>query len=51
MMGSMVGQLYVLKWSLVTGSANVSSSTLSEQETKLWHMRLGYLSEQGEHVE
>ena len=35
---------------MVTRSTNVSSSTISEQETKLWHMRLGHLSEQGMNV-
>ena len=29
---------------------NVTSSTMSEQETKLWHMRLGHLSEKGMNV-
>ena len=46
----MVGLLYVLQGSLVIGSANVSSSTMSEQETKLWHMRLRHLSEQGMNI-
>ena len=50
MKGSMVGGLYVLQGSLVTDSTNVSSSTMSEQETKLWHMRLGQLSEQSMNV-
>ena len=35
---------------MVTGSANVSSSIMSEQETKLGHMRLGHLSRQGMNV-
>ena len=42
--GSMVGPLYVLQGSLVTRLGHVSSSTMSEQETKLWHTRLGHLS-------
>ncbi|KAL3505148.1 hypothetical protein ACH5RR_034989 [Cinchona calisaya] len=42
------GTLYILQGSTVTGSAAVSSSFLSDSDiTKLWHMRLGHMSEKG----
>lgn len=44
MKGSMVRRLYVLQRSLVTLLANVTNSTMSEQETNLLLMRLGHLS-------
>ena len=48
MKGTMVGSLYVLQGSTVTGSANVStSSSMTDHETKLWHMRLGHMGEHG----
>ncbi|XP_071906234.1 uncharacterized protein [Coffea arabica] len=42
-----VGSLYVLQGSTVTGSVAVSSSSslFDSDITKLWHMRLGYMSE------
>ncbi|KAG8490339.1 hypothetical protein CXB51_015583 [Gossypium anomalum] len=41
-------KLYVLQGSTVTGDAAVASSSLSDDDiTKLWHMRLGYMSENG----
>ncbi|KAG8483146.1 hypothetical protein CXB51_022101 [Gossypium anomalum] len=41
-------KLYVLQGSSVTGDAVVISSSLSDDDiTKLWHMRLGYMSENG----
>ncbi|KAG8501537.1 hypothetical protein CXB51_004025 [Gossypium anomalum] len=49
----MIGQrktvkLYVLQGSTVTGDAAVTSSSLSDDDiTKLWHMRLGHMSENG----
>nr|CAD1833005.1 unnamed protein product [Ananas comosus var. bracteatus] len=42
------GKLYVLQGSTVTGGAAVSSSSMSDSDvTKLWHMRLGHMSERG----
>ena len=43
-----VGSLYVLHGSIMTGSVAVSSSPMSDSDvTKLWHMRLGHMSEKG----
>ena len=42
------GTLYILQGSTVTGAAAVSTSSLSDTDiTKLWHMRLGHMSEKG----
>ncbi|XP_052483019.1 uncharacterized mitochondrial protein AtMg00300-like [Gossypium raimondii] len=41
-------KLYVLQGSTVTGDATVASSSLSDDDvTRLWHMRLGHVSENG----
>ncbi|KAG8486777.1 hypothetical protein CXB51_020123 [Gossypium anomalum] len=41
-------KLYVLQGSTVTGDVAVASSSLSDDDiTKLWHMRLGHMSENG----
>ncbi|KAG8475395.1 hypothetical protein CXB51_031889 [Gossypium anomalum] len=41
-------KLYVLQGSTVTSNATVASSSLSDDDiTKLWHMRLGHMSENG----
>ncbi|KAK5772363.1 hypothetical protein PVK06_048648 [Gossypium arboreum] len=41
-------KLYVLQGSVVTGDAAVASSSLSDDDiTKLWHMRLRHMSENG----
>ncbi|KAG8496686.1 hypothetical protein CXB51_007936 [Gossypium anomalum] len=41
-------KLYVLQGSTVTGDTAVASSSLSDDDiTKLWHMRLGHMSENG----
>ncbi|KAG8477010.1 hypothetical protein CXB51_030151 [Gossypium anomalum] len=41
-----IAKLYVLQGSTVTGDAAVASSSLSDDDiTKLWHMRLGHMSE------
>ncbi|KAG8490704.1 hypothetical protein CXB51_013774 [Gossypium anomalum] len=41
-------KLYVLQGSTVTGDAAVTSSSFSNDDiTKLWHMRLGHMSENG----
>ncbi|KAG8499473.1 hypothetical protein CXB51_005963 [Gossypium anomalum] len=43
-----IAKLYVLQGSTVTGDAVVASSSLSDDDiTKLWHMRLGHMSENG----
>jgi len=49
MRGKKVGNLYFLQGSTVTGSASVASSdpTSDVDVTKLWHMRLGHISERG----
>ena len=39
------GSLYVLQGSVVTGSVAIVSS--NKDDTKLWHMRLGHMSEKG----
>ncbi|KAG8474939.1 hypothetical protein CXB51_031653 [Gossypium anomalum] len=41
-------KLYVLQGSAVTGDIVVASSSLSDDDiTKIWHMRLGHMSENG----
>ncbi|KAG8492340.1 hypothetical protein CXB51_009634 [Gossypium anomalum] len=41
-------KLYVLQSSTVTSDAAIASSSLSDDDiTKLWHMRLGHMSENG----
>uniref|UniRef100_A0A803N703 Retrovirus-related Pol polyprotein from transposon TNT 1-94 n=1 Tax=Chenopodium quinoa TaxID=63459 RepID=A0A803N703_CHEQI len=45
MKGSKVGSLYTLQGSTIVGSANVSTGTMSDSETKLWHSRLGHMGE------
>jgi hypothetical protein len=42
-----IGRFYVLQGSTVTGTAAVSSSMSDSDETILWHMRLGHMSEKG----
>ena len=39
--------LYFLQGSTITGAAAVSSSDSDSEITKLWHMRLGHMSERG----
>ena len=42
------GTLYYLQGSTVTGSANVASSVVHQDDlTRLWHMRLGHMGERG----
>jgi hypothetical protein len=42
------GTLYVLQGSTVTGAAGVASVEVKEADlTRLWHMRLGHMSERG----
>jgi hypothetical protein len=45
-----IGSLYILQGIVVTGSAAVSSSMPENDVTKLWHMRLGHMSEKGMHL-
>ncbi|GAV78417.1 gag_pre-integrs domain-containing protein [Cephalotus follicularis] len=48
MKGNKINHLYHLQGSTVIGSADVSSSSVSEDDkTKQWHMRLGHMSERG----
>ena len=47
MKGRLNGSLYALQGSTILGSANVSTSTMSDRDTKLWHLRLGHMSERG----
>ena len=47
--GKMYGSLYTLEGSTIFGSVNVSTSIMSDEETKLWHLRLGHMSERGMH--
>ncbi|GAV82844.1 LOW QUALITY PROTEIN: gag_pre-integrs domain-containing protein, partial [Cephalotus follicularis] len=49
MKGLKVGSLYKLQGSTVIGSVTVSSSVSDSDGTKLWHMRLGRISERGMH--
>ncbi|KAL1208699.1 Retrovirus-related Pol polyprotein from transposon TNT 1-94 [Cardamine amara subsp. amara] len=46
--GFMRGTLYILQGSTVSGSVNVASAEIHKEDmTKLWHMRLGHMSERG----
>ncbi|XP_071704885.1 uncharacterized mitochondrial protein AtMg00300-like [Rutidosis leptorrhynchoides] len=47
MKGERFNGLYLLKGNTVTGAAGVSSSDKDVDTTKLWHMRLGHMSERG----
>jgi hypothetical protein len=48
MKGNKVDGLYLLQGSVIIGSAAVSSSNDSDSDTtRLWHMRLGHVSERG----
>ena len=43
----MNGSLYALEGSTISGSANVSTNIMSDQETKLWYLRLGHIGKRG----
>ncbi|KAG6425107.1 hypothetical protein SASPL_115531 [Salvia splendens] len=46
------GTLYILKGSIVTGSADTALSEIpAESVTKLWHMRLGHMGERGMQIQ
>ena len=48
MKGKLQGEIYLLLGSTVNGTAAVLSSERSNDDaTKLWHMRLGHMSEKG----
>jgi len=47
MKAHLFGRLYVLQGSTVIGTAAVSSSMSDSEVTRLWHMRLGHMSEKG----
>ena len=47
MKGSRHGSLYILQGSTVTGSVAVTSTHSDIDLTKLWHARLGHMSEKG----
>lgn len=44
------GSLYVLQGSIVAGIADVATPPTHQDETKLWHMRLGHMSEKGMNI-
>jgi hypothetical protein len=44
-----INNLYYLQGSTVTGTATVSIAS-NTSNTKLWHMRLGHMSEKGMHL-
>ncbi|KAK2995464.1 hypothetical protein RJ640_005398, partial [Escallonia rubra] len=48
MKGLKQNSLYLLQGSIVTGAASASSSNIDSDTTKLWHMRLGHMSERNE---
>ena len=50
MKANRIGSLYVLQGTVVTGSVAVSSSMAENDVTKLWHMRLGHMSEKCMHL-
>ena len=50
MKANRIGSLYVLQGSVVTSSVAASSSLSDSDVTKLWHMRLGHMSEKGMHL-
>ena len=50
MRGKRVGNLYFLQGSTITGSASVASSDPTSDVTKLWHIRLGHMSERGMNI-
>ena len=45
MKGKLNRSLYAFKGSTILGSANISTSTMSDHDTKLWHLRLGHMGE------
>jgi len=47
MKGTRRGSLYILQDSTVIGSVAVTSSPSNVDLTKLWHARLGHISEKG----
>ena len=41
------GNLYALEGLTILGSVNISTNTMSDHDTKLWHLRLGHMGERG----
>ena len=40
------GNLYALESSTILGSANIFTNTMSNNDTKLWHLRLGHMEKE-----
>ena len=49
MKGKMNRSLHTLEGLTITSFVNISTSILSNEETKLWHLRLSYMGERGMH--
>jgi hypothetical protein len=47
MKGSLASGLYILQGSTVSGEAAVASGSNNMNQTQLWHLRLGHMSERG----
>ena len=47
MKGTLNGSLNALEGSIIFGSTNISTNTVSDYETKLWYLRLGHMGERG----
>jgi len=47
MKGLQQGSLYILQGTTVTGVAAVGTASADANDTRLWHMRLGHMSEKG----
>ena len=47
MKGLRQGSLYILQGTTVTGVAAVDTTSADANDTSLWHMRLGHMSEKG----
>ena len=49
MKGKTNRSLYALEGSTISGSMNVSTSIMSNEETKLWNLRLDHMDEKSLH--
>jgi len=47
MKGLRQGSLYILQGTTVTRVAAVGTASVDTNDTRLWHMRLGHISEKG----
>jgi len=45
--GIAVGSLYIMQGTTVTRVVTVGTASADVNETRLWHMRLGHMSEKG----